>query len=307
MARIFEALQHQVAAGLAGPVPAERAPALALEEEASREPAMPYIEVGGGSMDASPDVLNAAGARPLSRPRPESDEAVRLVLHQPSPLEGPQVHLRAVAARATQERLPPELIAFHQPEHPLSEQYRTLAARIAPVDAGAAALLVSGTVTGAGATTVLLNVAITVARQGRRVVVVDAEMSRPALAARLGLAPAPGLHEVMLGTVTVSRALQEMTVPNLHALTAGEPQTCPGWAIRSLGAILTGLRKRFDLVLLNAPPWTGGAGLISIATACDAVYLVLPHADANAAATEALVQELPSRGVPLRGCILIQR
>jgi Mrp family chromosome partitioning ATPase len=305
MPRILEALSRTEprlsAPPVARPEPAPRSDA--AETTAVEE--IPYIEVGSGQMEASPVVLQAPGPRAPARETP-SPEAVRLVRPTTEPV-GPGIRLRPVTAATAGARLAPELIAFHQPDHHVSRQYRDLFDNLAAGSETALAWLLSGVAPGAGATTVLLNLAITAARRGSRTIVVDAALHRPAVAERLGLAPAPGLHEVLAGSIALSRTCQETDVPNLHALTAGEVGGRPCWAVRSLGAALSQLRKRFEVVLVDGPAWTGGAEMTALANACDAVYLVAPHDRAEAPETEALLRKLPRQGVSLRGCIIAQR
>src|SRR5437588_769138 len=83
--------------------------------------------------------------------------------------------------------------------HPAGKLYRDLLAAVlgAAPARPAVALLFTAATAGAGATTVVLNLAVTAARQGRRVVVVDVNVRRPAVAARLALCDRPGLAEVL--------------------------------------------------------------------------------------------------------------
>jgi hypothetical protein len=63
--------------------------------------------------------------------------------------------------------------------------------------------------------------------------------------------------------------------------------------------VLRQLRDRFDVVLIDAGSDAGGLG-----NACDAAYLVAPHAHAEAPATAERVRALLRKGTALRGCIL---
>src|SRR5207302_4188833 len=122
------------------------------------------------------------------------------------------------------ERFGRDLVAFHQPEHPLSEQYRGLLASLTAQLPGGEplALLFTRGASEAGKTTVLLNLAVTCAGQGNaRVAVVDAGGSQGAVARKLCLAPAPGLGEVLANTISLQRALAETGLPNLFVLPAG--------------------------------------------------------------------------------------
>jgi Mrp family chromosome partitioning ATPase len=253
-------------------------------------------------------VLAAAPPPVLRLPRlvaPPAEEP------EPTPLT---VQFRPVQAELPppQARFAPELIAFHRPDHHLSRQYQglgtSLLASLPP--ARARVLLFTSVAPGAGTTTVLLNVAISFARQGKlRVVVVDANLRQPAVAERLGLPAVPGLAEVLGGAASLPDVLQETGQPNLLALTAGDPAAVArtrlaGEAMRSL---LRQLRERFELVLLDTACWPAQPGLLPLATACEAAYLVSPAAEAQGPEAEGLLQELRRQGVPVRGHLLTAR
>ena len=121
-----------------------------------------------------------------------------------------------------------DVIAHHQPDHPISGQYRELLAALTPPLApeDTAVLLLTPALPNTDAVAVVLNLAVTAARKGgRRVIVVDADLRRPTLAEHLGLTARPGLLEVLAGTVTLEQALQPSKQANLAVLTAGGPAT----------------------------------------------------------------------------------
>src|SRR5439155_12420010 len=112
----------------------------------------------------------------------------------------------------------PELIAYHQPEHPISVQYRSLAAEIIAQLPGSRprVLLFTAAGTCAGTTTVILNLAVTLARREETcVTLVDANFARPSVAPRLGLPAAPGLGEALARQTPLTWCLQETPQPNL--------------------------------------------------------------------------------------------
>jgi Mrp family chromosome partitioning ATPase len=227
------------------------------------------------------------------------------VTFQPWPLEPPPL-------APPGQRFSKDLLAFHCPEHPVSGQYRSLLqSLVGPQAAGRAqVLLFSAAGAGAGTTTALLNLAISAVREGNlRVVVVDADMRRPAVAERLGLTAAPGLQEVLAGKVSLQRAVQGTGLVNLWALTAGE--NSPGGGARLAGeamrSVLRHLRGRFDLVLVDAPPWDGRPEVVALGSFCDTVYLVVRQDLAQTAAVQDLLELIPQQGSRLRGCILTRR
>jgi Mrp family chromosome partitioning ATPase len=272
------------------------------EVDADADPAfpedMPFIEVGGKGrpVTASPDVLPPAA--PVQAESPSAAGPV-VVAFEPWPAQRPAV--RAVA---------PELLAFHDPDHAVSRQYRTLLDHLLGSDAGGAprALLLTAAAPGVGTTTTLLNLAITCARGRRCVAAVDLNLYRPAVAARLGLLASPGLPEVLAGTVALEQALQATAVPGLYALTAvpgGGPSAM--LTADALRWVVRWLREHFDVVFLDGPPWEGGPEMTALVQACDAVYPVLRDGEASSPPVQQMLHAITRRGGKLRGLIHTQR
>ena len=230
------------------------------------------------------------------------------------------VSFRSLAAEPVrlgppQERFARELIAYHQPDHAKSDQYRTLLGALSEqFSAGQPqALLFTASSSGVGTTHVLLNLAITFARQGKlRVVVVDANMRRAAVAQRLGLHGAPGLKETVARLTPLARAVQETGLTNLLALPAGSLRTGESVPNRDerFSSIIEELREHFDLIMVDTPCWDGQDNVAALAIPCDAVYLVMPQTQSETADAGKFVQSIRERlaqtHCQLRGCILTQ-
>jgi Mrp family chromosome partitioning ATPase len=278
-----------------------------VEPEPAEE--IPYIEVGPRrSFEGSPAVLASIPstmAGPTLVPTPPSAPAVAPA---PQPSALPRPHNVLFRSLTPQSRFAPELVAFHAPASSASARYAGLLESMlgTVVDKGGAApttMLLLGTRSEAGTTTVLLNVAIIAARQGLRVAVVDANLRRPAIAARLGLEPAPGLSEVLAEERTIEEALRTTEQPQLMALTAGSP--APTLATTEvIRSLVEEMRSRFDLVLVDGPRWDGRAVVAALAAATDAVFLVVPRGEADSPPAKNLVRTLPEQGVRLAGCVL---
>jgi Mrp family chromosome partitioning ATPase len=313
MARLFEALRQAPPPRSPREVRQDQPPILcpvsedaAEPEEIEKESEIPFIEVGPRrSVEGSAEVLASA---PRLRPAPAQPEAVA----------APPVVFRPLLPRPTPVERPPlaaELIAYHAPELPAAVAYRHLLAALLPaatvrVEERCPVLLFSAARSGVGATTVLLNVAITAARQGRRlVIVVDANLRQPAAAQRLGLPAAPGLREVLTGAAALQDALQETAQENLLALTAGLATAGPGprFVAETMRSLLRQLRRRADLVLIDGPCWDGRPEVTSLAAAADAVYLVLAEAEAETPGADALREAVTNGGARLAGCVLAGR
>ncbi len=284
MGRFLETLRHgrPQRAPADSPVALVGPPPSAVEQEADAEE-IPFIEVGPHkSLEASASVL-AAGPAPTTG------------MFRPSPAE--------TAPRGP--HFAPDIIAHHEPDHPVSGRYRELLAAVTPAASGETApvLLLTPALPGADAVSVLLNLAVTAARKGgRRVIVVDGHLKNPMLAERLKLNPRPGLSDVLNGAATLEQALQPTGEVGLAVLTAGGPAVVgPRLVVETPGSLLRQVRRRCGLALILGPPWPDAADL---AAACDVVYLVLPEQQASAAQVDELLQEIPRQGARLGGCIL---
>jgi Mrp family chromosome partitioning ATPase len=304
MGKILDTLRQAGPSALASQLPPSDTPrteAPLILAETAPEEEVPYFEVGPRrTFEASPAVLAtipAPGAvLPLKPPQVQHSAAL------PKPHN---VLFRAVAAAS---RFARELVAFHEPGQPAAAAYAELLQNIGETvkrrsPHRASVLLFTASRPRVGATTALLNVAITAARGGAGVVVVDANLRRAAIADRLGLDPAPGLTDVLAGEHSLAEALRPTEQGNLFALTAGAPTPTLA-SSEELRVLLDQLREKHELVLLDAPHWDGRAGVAALAAACDAVLLVVPASEADSSQANDLVRALPEHGIRLAGCVL---
>jgi Mrp family chromosome partitioning ATPase len=288
--------------------PCDPEPASQLDEQAE-DAEIPFIEVGPRkSMEASASVLAATPPKmnlpsvDLHERSAEEDARPRPVVFRPVPAE--------VLRRRRNSKIATEIIAFHDPDHAVSSQYRdlftTLAGALPP--GRSQALLFTSNVTDTATTDVLLNLAVTAARLGRRrIAVFDANLNAPAVARQLGLAGGTGLFQVLTGAVSVDEAILKTEQENLFALTAGADGLERGLrlVVETVRSVVRQLRQRFDLVFVDGPKWDGRANSLQTAIACDATYLVLPEKMADTPQVDELFQVLPDKGVRLAGCIFV--
>ena len=253
---------------------------------------IPFIEVGGPrtAIEGSRDVMACpvpAGAF-ASADCPACTRSQTGNAGRAGPMGGPVPSLGAGrgVGDARLRHFAAELISFHQPDHPMAAQYRTLLAGLLGQlpDGWGQVLLFTGPSPWAGTTTVLLNLALTAARnESKKILVVDANLRRPALSDRLGIAPSPGLRDVLAGNVPLRQALQETGQSGLWALSAGKTNLGDvrlplDWLLPTLRQ----LRQHFDLVFVDAPSWNEGSEVSALAATCDAVYMVLHQGQTSA-------------------------
>jgi Mrp family chromosome partitioning ATPase len=253
---------------------------------------VPYVEIGGpnGAVFSPgpkliPVAASPASAVPAPRPEPAPREFPRLA-DAPRYLSVRFHDLSDRAkARPTIEGPDAELVALHFPDHPVSGEYRVLRDEIRQQlpEPTPKVLLFTAAAGEAGTTTVLLNLAVTLASEGGpRVLVVDANVGKPAVAAKLALKPAPGLAEVLALQVPLAWGLQTSVVPGLQVLAAGAPTgDTPKLLGEDLSRLAGQLRQWYDWVLIDGGVWGAVPERDSSCPAADAVYLVTRESDVD--------------------------
>lgn len=129
-----------------------------------------------------------------------------------------------------------------------------------------------------GKSTMALNTAITLAQDiNCRVMVVDADLRRPAIHSFLGLRPRKGLANVLNNEASTSDVIMKTVIPNLNVLPAGDKprNTCELLTSKKMGEIVATLKKQYDFVIIDTPPVLAFSETASICRLADGVILVL--------------------------------
>jgi Mrp family chromosome partitioning ATPase len=281
----------------------------------------PYVEIGGpgGPVFSAPPPFAArtmpeakieAKPEPKPEPRPEPARTFPRLVSPPAPAYlSVKFHDVAVRGDSKTSADGPDatLVAFHQPDHPVSQEYGSLRDAIAQQlpDLTSRVVLFNSVAAEAGTTTVLLNLAVTLAQDGkRRVLVVDANTARPAVAAKLALKQTSGLCEALGHQIPLPLALQPSPVAGVHVLAAGTAtDATPAAFCRDFTRSLQHLRQWYDWVLVDAGVWGVMPERDSACSSADAVYLVVREADTESKdflSTRGWVKEL---GGHLRGYV----
>ena len=167
------------------------------------------------------------------------------------------------------------LVALADPQSPAAEQYRVLYHRLSRLAARRPMRVVAITSAGRGEgrTTTAANLALTAAAEGRSVILVEADLRRPTLAALLGLAPRAGLGEVLEGTAELAQAV--VRLGGLSVLCAGQARDAAALRSGRAATVMDALRAGWDHVYLDAPPALAFTDGDRIAAEADVAVLVV--------------------------------
>jgi polysaccharide biosynthesis transport protein len=140
---------------------------------------------------------------------------------------------------------------------------------------------------GDGKTTVALSTAIAMAEMGPRVLLVDADMRRPALHDRLGVANDRGLTNVVIGDATPHDVIVATRYANLDIMPAGAPAPNPVKLIQSarFDEIVAGLLDTYQTIIFDTSALMPVIDAAALSAKTDGVVLVVSagHTDSNAA------------------------
>jgi capsular exopolysaccharide synthesis family protein len=117
-------------------------------------------------------------------------------------------------------------------------------------------LMVTSAMPGEGKTSLASHLAASLARAGRKTLLVDCDLRNPALHRLFNMETAPGFGELIQGECDMEEAIEETPSPNLWLLPAGE---CDSLALHALAqegpqAAFEKLREHFDFIVVDSSP-----------------------------------------------------
>jgi len=209
-----------------------------------------------------------------------SPEHVELLTRMPLLCIVPHVRLRGRnGTRPLQECERNKPLSLVRPQSPFAESFRALRTTLLLSAAGRPpkVLVITSAVPGEGKTTTAVNVAVALAQNQHRVLLVDADMRCRGLQESLGFAGCKGLSGCLTGVNDLQTAVVSLPeLPNLHILPAGARPPIPAELLASeeMRRLLKGWQADYDHVVLDTPPILGLTDAAILATMADAVLLV---------------------------------
>ncbi|SEP22757.1 polysaccharide biosynthesis tyrosine autokinase [Trujillonella endophytica] len=147
------------------------------------------------------------------------------------------------------------------------------------VDEPPKVIMISSSLPSEGKTTTAINLGLALARAGRKVVIVDADLRAPRVSSYLDLVEGAGVTSVLSGAAELEDVLQRYGDADgeCAVLAAGPTPPNPSELLASgnMGAMLGTLRDAYDYVIVDSAPLLAAADSTGLATHADGVLLTV--------------------------------
>lgn len=185
----------------------------------------------------------------------------------------------------------PRLITLDQPRSPIAEAYRSLrtAVLFSNVDQTVRTIVVTSAGPREGKSYTSANLAIVMAQNSYRILLIDADLRRPTQQTLFNKPSSYGLTNLLLDMPPsfdssrlgdmysqLSRAVLTTAVPGLFLMTTGDLPPNPAELVGSnrMKTLIKALATRFDFILIDTPPILAVTDAVVLSTRVDTVLLV---------------------------------
>lgn len=200
------------------------------------------------------------------------------------------------------------VVAREQPTSPPAEAYRALRTSIQflGIDQPMQVIQVTSPKPGDGKTTTATNLAVTCARAGLKVVLVDCDLRRPRVHTFFDLPNDQGFTSAMLGAKLAEVAQKIDGEPNLAVVSSGPPPPDPSELLAGVRAkeFIENLRRHADLVIVDSPPVLVVADPLEVSGYVDGVLLVASAKSTDRRQVARAAEQLAQIEAPVIGAVL---
>lgn len=172
-----------------------------------------------------------------------------------------------------------KLVTNVNPKSIVSEQFRTVRTNInfSMPDKELKTLLFTSSSPGEGKSTSAANMAVVFAQEGKKVLLVDADMRKPTMHYTFHTTNTTGLSSLLAKQSTLEDVTKDTDVEGLSLITCGPIPPNPAELIgsNSMDVLIGELSSRYDLVVFDTPPLLSVADAQILSNKCDGTILVI--------------------------------
>jgi capsular exopolysaccharide synthesis family protein len=213
----------------------------------------------------------------------------------------------ATPTDSNRTKIHPALRYLVAPNSIEAEDYRSIrtALLVTAEQQSARTILISSPEPGDGKSTLVSNLALSLAHSGKKVLLIDGDLRRPNIHNLFRLPSAIGLTEVLSGEIDAMNAIRPTVIDGLSVMTAGDVPANPAelLSLPRFGQVIRDVRDDYDFVFIDAPPLLAVSDPCILARHADGM-LVVCRINKNTRAAAIRVREIiQDQGIPVLGTI----
>jgi capsular exopolysaccharide synthesis family protein len=201
-----------------------------------------------------------------------------------------------------------KIITFENPNSPISESFKTLRTSIhwSSLDRPVKTILVTSTEKNTGKSLTAVNMAVSFAQLGKKVVLVDCDLRKPTQHEYFMKSNRNGISHLLTGHYQLEQCLQDTHVDNLTLLPSGTVPPNPSELLESYRMIelLEELKASFDVVIIDTPPALVVTDAHILAPKCDGVVFVIRAGKTKKEMAKKALAYLKYSNSPILGIVL---
>lgn len=204
-----------------------------------------------------------------------------------------------------------EIRRFASLNYACQEAINTLCTNLSFSGEGVRKIMITSAHASEGKSFLAMNIMRTMAKYGKRAVLVDADMRRSSINARYSLRYENedtkwGLAHLLAGMTAEENVLYSTSIEGGYMVPVGREVSNPLPLLNSerFGQLLDHLSERFDYVLVDAPPVGTVIDAAQIAKSCDGTLIAVNYNSVRRQELIEVKEQLEQTGCPIIGTVL---
>lgn len=171
---------------------------------------------------------------------------------------------------------------------------------------GCKKICMTSSIASEGKSTNCLNLAITFAETGAKVLIIDCDLRRPNISRLLGKKSSPGLSNALVGLTSIDSVIQDSGYENLDVIFSGNIPPNPAELLGSekMGQIIEELSQKYDYIFFDTAPINMVTDTAIIAKWMSGIIMVVLYNSTDKDTIEEALKQLEFVGAKVLGFLL---
>jgi polysaccharide biosynthesis transport protein len=165
-------------------------------------------------------------------------------------------------------------------------------------------VMITSALPGEGKTSLAGHLAASLARAGRRTLLLDSDLHNPSLHRLFEMIRGPGLSEILRGELDLPNAIRQTPIPNLWLISAGQKELVALETLDNIRQVFDQLRPQYEFILVDSCPVLPVADSLLVGQHVDAVIFSLLREISRLPRVHAAYQRLAMLNVRILGAVV---